>query len=187
MTINQARDVTTKAVTCNHSASRKSVEQACDTRPTFRWIVTISKSITNENLPTFGLKQKIVENFVTIKTQRKLNLKATKECVPSDFLSCYPGLMSKVASNKAVVCKFVDNGMLDTSSYSLPDYTSIICTCKTPLHIDMDLIVELRFDELFDEQARFDILSNAFMHRISIKRNKKYAGDKVGKTSPVDS
>lgn len=76
--------------------------------------------------------------------------------------------------------------MIDTSSYSFPDYTSIIRTCKTPLQVDMELIVEQRLDELFDEKAKSDILSDAFMYRISIKKDNKYAGDEVSRTLSVE-
>jgi len=45
-----------------------------------------------------------------------------------DFLSCYPTILSKAAPHNAATAGFIDNGMIDTESYSYPDLNSIVNT-----------------------------------------------------------
>ena len=51
----------------------------------------------------------------------------------------------------------------------------------------MEMIVEYRFDEFFDEQKKIGILFNAFMYHIGIKKDNNYAGDEVSRNPPAKS
>ena len=111
--LNQSTDAINKIVSCKHSASRTSVEQACDTCPVFRSIKSISKSVTHANLPAFGLRSSLGCEFSKLKEQGTLNLKSIKESALLDFLSCYPSIISKAAPTEAVACVFIDDDMID--------------------------------------------------------------------------
>ena len=111
--INQSTNAINKIVSCKHSVSRTSVEQACDTCPVFCSFKSISKSVTNATLPAFGLKSSLGCEFSKLKAEGKLNLKSLKESALLDFLSFYPSIISKAVPTGAVLCEFIDNGMID--------------------------------------------------------------------------
>ena len=68
-----------RLITCKHSASRTSVEQACDCFPIFRSIEVISKSITKENSPHIGLKRVVHAEFKKLDEEGVIKLNTKKQ------------------------------------------------------------------------------------------------------------
>ena len=109
------------------------VEQACDVCPVFRLFKAIAKTVTKDNLPSFGLPGKLSKYFFSWKHDGRLCLKPTKETVLKEFLACFPSIASRVAPTEAIASGFLDNVMIDYQSYCYLDFQRIMQTCKTAI------------------------------------------------------
>lgn len=54
-----------------------------------------------------------------------------KRSVMVNFSSCYPDIIMKSVSHKAVSSSFADNGMIDEHTSSYHDMNAIMRTCKS--------------------------------------------------------
>ena len=184
----QARDYTNKIITCKHSASRTSVEQACDRCPVFRSLKKISRSITNESVPHLGLKGLISRSLTREQKDCRLKLPTTKYNALVDFLSCYPTILSRAAPHDSTGAGFVSNGMLDDLTYCYPDLYKILQTCKTFKYTnEMEELVRSNFAELYEEQIRAGILSDNFMEGFGFLRDRDFNGNEIRRISECES
>ena len=184
----QIRDKINKIITCKHSASRTSVEQACDCCPVFRSLKAISKSITKENAPHIGLKRVVSTEFKKLDSEGVLNLNVKKRSAMVDFLACYPDIIMKSASHKAVSSGFADNGMIDEQTSSYPDMNAIMRTCKSKAFTKKyEQIIGDNFTELYEEQSKHGILSDSFLEKFDFLVDKKYDGSIVSRTSECEA
>ena len=184
----QKEDAANKISTCKHSAARTSVEQACDACPIFRSIKSISKQITREDAPHLGLQRIVINEFHRLENSGILILASKKLSSLVDFLSCYPTILSKAAPHNAATAGFIDNGMIDTMSYSYPDLNSIVKTCKTVKFTNEMLgCIGKNFTAIYNEQVRTGHLNDQFMEGYGFKVDRNYAGDIIRRESTYEA
>ena len=101
-----------------------------------------------------------------------------------DFLSCYPTILSKATPHNAATTGFIDNGMIDTESYSYPDLYSIVKTYKTVKFTNGMLgLISKNFTAIYEEQVRTGHLNDQFMEGYGFKFDCNYAGDIIRRES----
>ena len=117
-----------------------------------------------------------------------LNLNAKKRSAMVDFLACYPDIIMKSASHKAVSSGFADNGMIDEQTSSYPDMNAIMRTCKSKAFTKKyEQIIGDNFTELYEEQSKHGILSDSFLEKFDFLVDKKYDGSIVSRTSECEA
>ena len=184
----QIEDALNKIITCKHSAARTSVEQACDCCPIFRTIKSISKNITREDSPHLGLQRIVSLEFRRLENEGILKLASKKLSSLVDFLSCYPTILSKAAPHDAATAGFIDNGMIDSQSYSYPDLHSIIKTCKTiKFSNEMIRCVSSNFTAIYEEQVKTGHLHDDFMEGYGFKVDRNYVGEIIKRASTCEA
>ena len=151
----QKEDAMNKIITCKHSASRTSVEQACDCCRIFRSIKSISKTITREDSPHLGLQRIVMLQFKRLDIDGVLKLASKNPSSLIDFLSSFPTILLKASPYDAATAGFVNNGMIDNQTYTNTDLHSIVKTCKTVRFTNRMLRnVCSNFTKLCEEQVR---------------------------------
>ena len=176
----QVIDQSNRIVTCKHSASRTSEEQACDLASVFRSQRTISQNTTG------GKNLVLAKAFKSFKSNGWINLSATKEQALLDFLSCYPAILSKCASANSVQKGFVYNGMVDNNTKNWPDMNSILATCKNlKLRREEEEKIIESFPKLYEEQMEKGHLSDEFFEGLGFKPDKNYSGKEVRRLAGI--
>lgn len=106
---------------CKHIASCTSVDQVVIHTP-FLINKKIPKSILNDKLAVFRLRQLTINQASKLKDKGRLNLMYLKQVTLLDFLLYYCSIISRSIHIKAVACGFVDNGMIDIKASSFSNY-----------------------------------------------------------------
>jgi hypothetical protein len=93
------------------------------------------------------LKQRIVAAIQ--KSSSILRLKSSKQAALVDFIACAPSTVTMTASAPVVKKGFLENGMIDKNTNSIPDMYSVLRTIGRPLLVDEYQLIVDSFPTLY--------------------------------------
>ena len=85
----------------------------------FQSFKQISKTVTKDQLPSMGLKGRIISKLKKWKSEGRLSLISTKEKALIEFLASYSNIISRATLSEVIATGFHDNSMIDTKTCAI--------------------------------------------------------------------
>ena len=187
----QLEKVELKIETCKHSAARSALEQACDVAPIFRelkrlihamldydidvneskWMRYVNERIRGLNMNISGWKLKLLVAVVVI--------------LPKCFEAAY--------TRKNIRCGFLANGMIDSTSKSVPDCIACLETLRTRYFDDSKTMIEKKEHVRSIMKVMLPLYINdgypkeSSYLELDVKMDKNQAGEEVPKPDAITS
>ena len=135
-----ATDDAERIVRNKHSAAATGTQQPCDLAPIFRILRQLQSMTTAVDDTACGLAEYIKQLFVDLRG-KGLNLdgKRRKKLGLIDFILCIPEMLEAVLKKKLIRKSFVEAGMTDEVTNTVPVFDALIGTCKRWVSLDKDL------------------------------------------------
>ena len=135
-----ATDDAERIVRNKHSAAATGTQQPCDLAPIFCILRQLQSMTTAVDDTACGLAEYIKQLFVDLRG-KGLNLdgKRRKKLGLIDFILCIPEMLEAVLKKKLIRKSFVEAGMTDEVTNTVPVFDALIGTCKRWVSLDKDL------------------------------------------------
>ena len=126
----EALDTAERICRNKHSAAATGTQQPCDLAPVFRILKLLQSKTTAKNDRAVGLAQTLEDLFANALRDGGLTLNPRKKKALIDFLRCLPENLEAVLKKKHMKKSFVEAGMTDAESGTIPVFDKLMGTCK---------------------------------------------------------
>jgi len=147
----QSQDAVRKVITCKHAAAATAVEQPCDTSAAFRTmkrLETVNIADTQSCVVLQSLVRRVFRD-----NEDKLKLRAANQRVLIEFLARVPALMTRAATPSVIMNGFIEAGLLDKETRSMPDFRALLGTMSRPVTLKEEKLCDSKFNELYQYQV----------------------------------
>ena len=124
-----------------HAAAATGTQQPCDLSPVFRNLKQILKKSTAKGDTACGLVDTLQELFANVMRRKGLNLDGNyrKKRALMDFLVCLPEMLEACLKKAHIKQSFVEAGMIDAETGTVPVFEKLLGTCKRYVSLDSNI------------------------------------------------
>ena len=176
-----------KIIANEQNAARSGTEQAADLAKSFKIMHKLQKEVTvsNKTYQTHPMNRKVAAAFESLHHEKRLLLKPSKKKALIDFISCLPQMITKAVTHSNVVHGFKQNGMVDHKHMRVPDFDSIIATCrKDPTIEEYNLCVD-SFPYLYEKMMEDGHINDSVFEELGFPLDMNSGGGHVRRDATI--